>query len=363
MFEASNTPYVTVDLAQADKNIQRMVSGLTKNGIAHRPHTKTHKSLYFAQRQLQLGAEGITVAKVSEAEIMAGGGLNDILIAYPILGGAKLRRLGDLLEIARITTIVNSVEGAAGLSNLGQRLGQRISVLIDIDGGMNRGGLKPGEPVRAFAHKLKEYAGIEVVGLMYYNGQLSGCADLDGLRCEAERERDELVQTAETLLQDGHNVRVLSGGSSYSSLQPDRLRGITEARAGTYIFGDASLMYNNQMMTEAECALRVHASVVAVVDERHAILDAGSKTLSSDLCARKPGYGHIVGHADWSLTKLNEEHAFLESERPHRLLVGERLRIIPNHCCTTVNLQDQLIGMRDDRLERVIRVDARGKNQ
>ncbi len=363
MFEASNTPYVAVDLAQVDRNIQRMVDGLSAQGIAHRPHTKTHKTLYFANRQLALGARGITVAKVSEAEVMAGGGVSDIFIAYPILGGAKLRRLGDLLEVARITTLVSSVEGAAGLSNLGQRLGVRIPVLIDIDGGMGRGGLLPGEPARAFAAKLTELPGIKVSGLMYYNGQLNACQDLDDVRRQGNRERDALVQTAALLRADGHRMDVLSGGNSYSTFVPDSLQGITEARPGTYIFGDASLMYNNQMMIEAECALRVHATVVAVVDERHAILDAGSKTLSSDTCARKPGYGHIVGHADWTLTKLNEEHAFLESAGKHRLMVGERVQIIPNHCCTTVNLQDVLVGMRNERLERMIQVDARGKNQ
>ena len=363
MFEAGNTPYVTVDLDQVDQNIRRMVSGLSANGIDHRPHTKTHKSLYFAQRQLALGAKGITVAKISEAEVMAAGGIDDIFIAYPLIGGAKLRRLGDLMEVANISTLVNSIEGASGLSQLGSRIGIRVPVLIDIDGGMNRGGLKPGEPALLFANQLKELPGIEVIGLMYYNGMLNACESMDDVRKEAMRERDELLQTAELLRADRHRMTVLSGGSSYSSMVPESLKGITTARAGTYIFGDASLIYNNRMIEEKDCALRVNATVVSVVDDKHAILDAGSKTLSSDLCARKPGYGHIAGHFDWSLTKVNEEHAFLEAPNGHDLVIGERVQIIPNHCCTTVNLQDKLIGMRKGKMERMITVDARGKNQ
>lgn len=362
MYYVSNTPAVVIDLEQADLNIQKMVAGLNRSGIAHRPHTKTHKTLYFARRQLELGASGITCAKVSEAEVMVQGGIKDILIAYPIIGGEKLRRLGDLMRVAELSTVVNSAEGAEGLSSLGLRIGKRVPVLIDIDGGMQRGGLAPFEPALAFAKQIGRLPGIQIVGLMYYNGSLSSCDTKEEMMREAERERDELIKTAELLRAHGFEMRTLSGGSSYSSALPEHLKGITEARAGTYIFGDASLL-SGGVAALSDCALRVHATVVSTSSERRFIIDAGSKTLSSDLCGHRPGYGYVCERPEAVISKLNEEHGFVDTQTPHGLRVGDQVTVIPNHCCVVMNLANAAIGTRNGQYERMIRIDARGMNQ
>lgn len=361
MFFAPSTPAVVIDLNQVDNNIRSMVEGLKACGIRHRPHTKTHKSLYFTRRQLELGAAAVTCAKVSEAEVLAHGGVRDIFIAYPIIGNEKLRRLGNLLNISDISTLVNSPEGAMGLSLLGRNT-RPIPVLIEIDGGMGRGGVKPYQPALDFALQIKDLPGIRIVGLSYYNGMLSSLNSREAMEAEARRERDELTGTAELLRKNGFKIDVLSGGSSYSSKLPEQIAGITEARAGTYIFNDVSHLFGGTA-AEDQCALRVHATVVSVVDDNNAILDAGSKTLSTDLCGKKPGYGYVTELPEAEIWKLNEEHGFLRTPTPHGLKVGSHLSIIPNHCCVVMNLANSALGVRDGQYERTIDIEARGMNQ
>ena len=363
MFEASNTPYVTVNLDQADRNILHMHEGLCDAKIAHRSHIKTHKSLYFAQRQLHFGAAGIAVSKLSEAEIMAAGGIDDIFIAHPIVSGAKLRRLGDLMRMSRISLLVNSLPCAAGLSSLAQRIGVRIPVLIEIDGDLHCGGVDPLKPARAFAAALRSLSGIEIVGLMHSGTSRMPADTISTLSKSAEKEREALLQTAALLRQDAHKMDILSINSPHSPFFPLSLRGLSEAITGDYIFGDTRFIHNVPLMSEDQCALRVHTTVVALHDDRNAVLDVGSKTLSCARCQSFPGYGRITGHPDWAISELYEEHAILTAPIFHRLSIGDRIQIIPNHCGETVNLQNILIGMRGEKPERIIQVDARSKTQ
>ena len=363
MFEASNTPYVTIDLDQADQNMRRTISALGEAGISYRPQVRTHRSLYFAQRQLSFGAQGITATKLAEAEVMAAGGIDDIFIAHPVIGGAKLRRLGDLMRMAKITTLVNSISCASGLSLLGQRIGVRIPVLIDLDGGLNLGGAQPLKPARGFAAALRSLGGIEPIGLLYSGAPLLPDAGPDELVMQAEAARAALLETAALLRQDGHAMNMLSVSSPYFARFPRALAGIREAIEGDSLFGDRRYVQRGRMIREMDCALRVHATVVALPSESHAVLDVGSKTLSAAEYEHVPGYGHVVGRFDWSIPQLHEEHALLKSVVPHRLNIGDRLQIVPNACAATVNLQNILIGMRGGKPERLIQVDARGKDQ
>ncbi|MDL2207045.1 alanine racemase [Eubacteriales bacterium OttesenSCG-928-N13] len=359
MFIAPNTPAVVVNLDQVDRNIESMVQSLSAHGISHRPHIKTHKSLYFARLQMELGAVGVTCARIGELETMIHGGVRNVLLAYPVIGNDKLRQLGNLLRYADIICAVNSMEGAKALSLLGNHV-RKISVLIEVDGGTHRGGLAPYEPTLAFANDLKDLSGIQVIGLMYYGGTASSCHSREELEQVAKKEREELCGTAELLKQNGFDMQVLSGGSSYSSKMPELLDGITESRAGTYIFNDCMQM-SLGMATEQECALRVHSTVVCVVDEHHLIIDAGSKSLASDLCANRPGHGFVCELPDATITHLNEEHGFVETKTPHGKRIGDIVTVIPNHCCTVVNLFGTLVGTRNGDYYSTITVDARGK--
>lgn len=357
------TPAVLVDLDQVDRNIRKMVQENRQYGIAHRPHIKSHKCVELARRQIELGAHGITCAKLGEAEVMSAAGIMDILVAYPLIGQDKLLRLKALLEQGvRIRTLVNSVDGARGLSQMGEDLHHSIDVLIEIDGGINRGGLKPGAPALAFAESIRELAGIQIVGILYYGGGLGKDDNQDRIREKSLREQQDMLETAALLRDHGFDMTVLSGGSSFTSKNPDCLVGITETRAGNYIFNDVSQLAVGNVRPD-ECALTALVTVISRPDACSAIIDAGSKTLSSDLNAQRPGYGHVIEDPRIRITKLNEEHGFLQSDFEIDFAIGKKISIIPNHACVLPNLADALYGMRGEQLERMLTVDARGKNR
>ena len=357
------TPAIHIDLDIVNENIRRMVSENKKYGIAHRPHIKTHKSLYLAQRQLELGAQGITCAKLGEAEVMADGGIRDILIAFPLVGDDKLQRYKELcLRGITIRTIINSVEGAVELSRLGEALGEKCQVLVEVDGGIHRGGVPLGEPALDFARQVRPLSGIEIVGLLYYGGDIYGCKTLEDIQARSSRERDDICGTANLLKKNGFTMDIVSGGSSFSAKHPSRLQGITETRAGNYIFNDCAQL-GIGMVKPDQCALRVTATIVSRPGANTAIVDAGSKTLTTDLSSNHEGYGYVVESPDIRIVKLNEEHGFLESASPISFPVGDRISIIPNHACVIPNLADEMYGMRGGKLERMIKVDARGKNR
>lgn len=358
-----DTPAVHVDLDVVERNIRRGVESLAPHGIVHRPHIKVHKSIFLAQKQLAMGCKGITCAKLGEAEVMADGGVADILIAYPLIGADKLARYRALVERPIVVrTIVNSMEGAAGLSKLGEGMGRRLEVLIELDGGINRGGLQPGKPLEDFARAVRALPGLDIVGLEYYGGDIYACKDAEAIRARSKREADDVLAGAETLRRAGVEPRILSAGSSFSLRYPAELKGVTEVRAGNYIFNDGAQLSIGQVGPD-ECALRVLATVVSRPDPNHMIIDAGSKTLTSDRVAGWDGFGHVVEAPELDIYKLNEEHGFVRSDREIRFRVGDVVSIIPNHSCVVPNLADEIYGMRKGKLETVIKVDARGRNR
>ncbi len=359
MYDDIPTPAVVAELDQVERNIIRMNEENAKHRIRVRPHIKPHKSAYFAQQQLRYGASGITCARLSEAEVMADYGIHDILIAFPLIGQDKMERLGKLMQRAEIRTLVNSEVGARQLSALGESIGQQVRVLIEVDGGLHRGGFPPYQPTLDFARQIRALPGLAICGLLYYGGLIYGETTREGYEREALREQDELTGTAKVLADEGFCWEVLSGGNSYSAGCCAQMEGVTEVRCGNYIFNDCSTLATG-FATEDECALRAVSTVVCVVDDHHAIIDAGSKTLTTDLCPHREGYGYVIGRPDIRIAKLNEEHGFIESDRSLELKVGDKLAIIPNHACVLPNLTDMLYGIRKGKLERMIPIEARG---
>lgn len=359
MYDYIPTPSVVVELDQVEKNLKDMVALNSKYGIQVRPHIKPHKSVYFADLQLKYGAKGITCARLTEAEIMADYGITDILIAYPLIGCDKMERLGKLVKRASIITIVNSIVGARQISGLGIFCGQPIKVLIEVDGGLKRGGIAPYGPTLEFVRQIRNYEGLNICGLMYYGGLIYAEKTHEGYEDVTKREHDEIIDTAELLRKDGFCMDILSGGNSYSSRCCKYLEGITEVRCGNYIFNDVSTLATG-FATEKDCALRAVSTVICKVDEHHAIIDAGSKTLTTDLCSHRTGYGFVVGRPDIEIVKLNEEHGFIESEHLLNLEIGDKIAIIPNHACVLPNLTDKVYGIRNNKIERLIPIEARG---
>lgn len=357
-----STPYVYVDLDKVEKNIQSMIRRLNDAGIEHWPHIKTHKSVELARKQLELGAKGITCAKLSEAEVMAEAGIQAILIAYPIIGEENLHRLGKLAEKIHIRTTVDSLSVAKGLSRIGESIGKKIEVLIEIDGGSHRGGVQPGHATLEFAQEIVNLPGIHLVGVFTYVGQIYGCNTEEEIRHETQREAQILLDAQEQLLANGIKVTVTSGGSTVSSYHAEELEGISEARAGNYIFGDMNAIHVG-VYTEKDCAMKISSTVVSTPLPGYATIDAGTKTLTSDLSCRGNTFGSIVGHPDIQIVKLNEEHGYLRYDpKLHSLQVGDKVEIIPNHCCVITNLYDSIYTFRGEEHVGSLKIDARGKN-
>jgi D-serine deaminase-like pyridoxal phosphate-dependent protein len=360
--ENMDTPAIVIDLDQLDANLRRTAALASSAAVRLRPHTKTHKSIWIAQEQLRHGASGITVAKLGEAEVMASGGIDDILIAYPIVGRIKLERLGRLLQQIKVSVSVDSYEVAKGLSELGEHLKLRVPLYLDVNSGLNRCGKEPGEETAELAVEIAKLPGIRLAALMTHAGQAYGKSHADDCLEVALAEAEALLESQRTLRRLGVDVLDISVGSTPTSKFIGALAGsgVTEMRPGAYVFGDGSQLYTG-LIGEEECAMRIHATVVSTPRPGTVIIDAGSKTLSSDSSAHRKGFGMITEFPDILVERLSEEHGILSVPDGVQLQIGDTLAIIPNHCCAVTNLHDQLLGVRNGQLERTITVDARGK--
>jgi D-serine deaminase-like pyridoxal phosphate-dependent protein len=343
-----------------EANLQRMQARATAAGMRLRPHAKTHKSPYFARRQVAIGAVGITVAKLGEAEVMAAAGLDDILLAYPVVGPLKLARLRELLlRVPRFTCAVDSVEVAAGIGEVGRALGRRVPVYLEVDTtDYRRMGQPAGAPSIALAERIRALPGVALVGVMTHAGPAYSARDADTIREIAVREAAPLAETARAL---GGGLEV-SVGSTPTARFLDLAggSGATEARPGTYIFNDRTQVQLGTCGPE-DVAVTVLATVVSRPAPDRVVVDAGSKTLTSDSFIGGTGFGEVRGEPAMRLVRLSEEHGMMEVPAGCDLAVGDRVEIVPNHVCPCVNLTDELIGLRDGRPATRISVDARGR--
>jgi D-serine deaminase-like pyridoxal phosphate-dependent protein len=363
--ESLDTPSLVVDLDKAEFNLREMSELCADAGVALRPHIKTHKSPFFALQQMQLGACGVTAAKLGEAEVMADAGISDICVAYPLVGWRKLTRLTELMKRARVSLPLDSHEVASGLSELGRSLGVRIPVLLEIDSGLGRLGVPPGAAALPAAEMIARFENLHLMGIFTHEGHTLKSASRAELAERSVEIGQVMVGTADLLRSHGFDIQVVSVGSTQSARDIMRVPGITEVRPGTYVFYDRNMM-SVGVVPEERCALTVLTTVVARPDSTRAIIDAGSKTLSTDLCARSDwvGYGRVKGRSEIVIDRLMEEHGMLRLPAGGSdIEVGDRIEVIPNHVCPSVNLADTLYGVRNGRFEREIPVVARGKNQ
>jgi D-serine deaminase-like pyridoxal phosphate-dependent protein len=360
-----NTPALVVDLDRVRRNIARTVAALSAAGVKHRPHIKAHKAVALARLQVAMGATGLTCAKLGEAEVMSSHGFTDLLVANQIIGDDKIARLLHLNRRGRAISCIDSVEGATALSAAALADAQRLPVYLEIDCGGGRCGRRPGADLVGFAQAVAGLAGIEVMGVMTYAGQIYGQTGPD-LRATARHEAQVLVEAAAALRQLGLDIRELSGGSSLSLHIAQDLRGLTESRAGNYIFNDRNDLAGGSCQLD-DCALTIKATVISRVDPHRAIIDAGSKTLTSDACSYRSGYGLVVEYPDIEIDKLNEEHGYLrlgdQASSGAGLRIGEQVTIVPNHACVLTNLCDEVVTVEDGQPTGVMRIEARGMNR
>ncbi len=356
------TPAVVVDLDIAEKNIIDMVERAKEYGINHRPHIKTHRCSMLAKMQITAGCKGITVAKLGEAEVMCDAGLDDIFVAYSLIGDDKIARLVMLAKKCKVSTVVNSVVGAKALSDEFVKHNMVLPVLIEVDGGLNRGGVKPMQSTLAFANEIKKFKGLHICGIMYYGGLAYNAQNIDEVKKYSKTENDDVINTADLLKQNGFCMDVLSAGSSLTGKTPEIMKDINEIRSGHYIFNDCNQL-DVGLATPDDCALTVVSTVVCKPDEFTVIADVGTKTLTSDKCHYREGFGYIVNYPEVQIYSLNEEHAFLKTNnKENPLKIGDKIEIIPNHACVITNLANTVYGVKNSNVACTLHIDARGKS-
>lgn len=355
-----DTPALIVDLDIVENNLKKLADLTGKHGVVVRPHIKTHKAPYFSYRQLALGAPGIAVATLGEAEVMANAGITDILLAYQPVGPIKLRRLAALMERVDMIVALDSFEAAKHISDMCVSIGRDLNVYIDVNTGLDRMGLLPGEPSVELAVNIHALPGLNVIGVMSHCGHI-GSAPVNEIEQGAINDAEELVKTADKMREAGVPITVVSPGSTNGAPFHPLVEGITEIRPGTYIFNDVNTV-KNDIADWSDCAVTILSTVVSTPSADRAVIDAGSKALSRDLCGKREGFGLIKEHPQVTITSVSEEHGVVAlTEGRDKLTIGERIEVIPNHVCVAVNLADEYVAIRNGKVVGTIPVAARGK--
>ena len=354
-----STPAVLVDLDVLERNVARMAARALEAGVRLRPHAKTHKCPEIARLQRAAGAWGLSVAKVGEAEVFAEAGFDDLFVAFPVVGEDKGRRLLLLADRVRLAVGVDSVDGARTLARPFREAGQSLDVLLKVDVGYGRVGVLPERAVEV-ASRVASLPGLRLRGVFTHAGHAYVAETKAAVEEIARLEGVRLTAATAELRAAGLAVEEVSVGSTPTAALAMGVVGVTECRPGNYVFHDASQVALGTCGPE-DCALTVVATVVSVPAPDRAVVDAGSKTLSSDPLRPRPGgHGQVLGRAS-RVEKLSEEHGVIAVAEGESFRVGERVRILPNHACVVANLHACLVGVSGDRVEAVLPVAARGR--
>jgi D-serine deaminase-like pyridoxal phosphate-dependent protein len=357
------TPALLIDLDVMERNLRRVADYAREHGLRLRPHTKTHKIPALGRMQLDLGAAGLTVAKVGEAEVMLGSGTPDLLVAYPVIGRGKLDRLMQVARRTRVTVSLDSMTAARQLSEAATAAGTEVGVFAETDVGLGRVGVTPGAELVELATGIARLPGLRLEGVAFYPGHIKSMRDGSG-----QQDLQRLAELVESMLGQlraaGLPADIVSGGSTPTLFQSHRVRGVNEIRPGTYIFNDKNTVACGACEWE-DCAASILVTVVSTARPGQIIIDGGSKTFSSDRLATtgEATHGLVREAPEAVFTKMNEEHGYVDvgKVKDAGFEVGDRLRVIPNHICVCMNLHEQVYGIRGDHVEQCWRVEARGK--
>lgn len=355
-----DTPALLVDGDRLESNLDHMAQVARSADLKLRPHIKTHKTAEIARMQLDRGADGITVAKIGEAQVMADAGFEDIFIAHQIVGPTKIARLVELAGRVKVSVGVDSTEVASPLSMAFAQHGMRLPVLIEVEVGLHRCGVSPDDAMDLARH-INTLPGLSLVGLFTYPGQAYDARsenEVAGIAAYECRIMSELAQRIAPIAD--RELRV-SGGSTPTAAHYHPESGLTEMRPGSYVFNDRTQLDRWSAKPE-QCALTVLSTVVSVPEPGRAVLDAGSKSLAADLARESPGHGMLEEDSAAVLIKLNEEHGFLDlSQTDLKLRVGDKVHVVPNHSCVVCNLFDEMVAVRSGEVLERWPIVARGK--
>jgi D-serine deaminase-like pyridoxal phosphate-dependent protein len=344
--DALDTPSVLVDLDVVERNIRRMADFAASAGVALRPHCKTHKTLEIARMQREAGSTGLTVAKLDEAEAYLADGHRDVFVANEVVGPAKWARLAEMQRQGRVAVGVDDAGVAEAIAEVARRQGVTIPVLVEVDCGLRRAGLAPGEAAAALGERVARLEGLDLRGVFTHAGHAYGADDPAKVEPIGRAEAAAVVETAELLRRRGVACPVVSVGSTPTVRTSGRVDGVTEIRPGCYVFNDRMQVALGSA-EPADCALTVLATVISTPTSDRAVVDAGSKTFALDRGAHGMdalrGFGEDLRRG-LVLERLSEEHGVLGQSGDLR--AGERLRFVPNHACTVANLARELVGLR-----------------
>jgi len=358
-----DTPALIIDLDIFERNLARVARYASEHDLRLRPHTKTHKIPAIGKLQVASGAVGLTVAKVGEAEVMLTSGTPDLLIAYPVIGRSKLERLAEVARKTRVTVALDSVLAARQLSEAARQAQVSFGVLAEVDVGLGRVGVNPGEELLQLVQAIEQLPQLTFEGITFYPGHIKKLGE------EGAEELKELGRTVQSMLADFHKagieVRIVSGGSTPTLFRSHEVSGLSEIRPGTYVYNDVNTVRSAACAWE-DCAVSILTTVVSTARKGQMIIDGGSKTFSSDRVADSAqlSFGRVIEDPDCVFHKMNEEHGFVDTRAAQReFSVGDRVQIIPNHVCVAVNLHEQVYGVRRGTVEQTWKVEGRGKLQ
>ena len=352
---AADTPALLVDLDALEANIATIAAACRRNGINWRPHTKGIKVPQIAAKLIEAGAIGLTCAKLGEAEVMAAAGFSDILIANQIVGPQKLARLVALRRSCDVIVAVDDRDNVSAIAAAARAAGVTVRVVIEVDMGMRRAGIAPGEACVALAKLIAAQPGAKFAGLMGWEGQTAGIADANEKTAAITAAVAGIVGTAAACRKAGLPVDIVSCGGTGTYWITAAQPGITEIQAGGGVFCDVH--YRRDFGVEHPYALTVMTTVTSRPTPNRIICDAGKKTMSSDAAMPEP-----ISLGAVRAARLSAEHGVVELEQPNTTLrVGDRLEWVVGYSDTTVHLHDEIYATRKGRIEAVWPIVGRGK--
>jgi len=351
-----DTPALLIDLNIMEDNIAKMARFFEGVSAELRPHVKTHKTPIIAHKQIQAGAIGVTCAKLGEAEAMINAGIEDVLIANQIVGTQKIARLVNLAKHANLMLAVDNPQNVNELSAACEAKGATLRVLIEVDTGMGRCGVDPGEPTLELARNIRDAKGLKFSGLMGYEGHTVMIEGKAERKRETEKSVDILVDMKKLLEENGIPVDITSGGGTGTYDITGNYPEMNEVQAGSYVLMDAQYRTIEGIGDTFGCALTVLTTVISRPKPDRIITDAGMKVLTGEFGLPQP---QNIGGLE--LVSLSEEHGRLVADESVNLKIGDKFEILPTHGCTTINLHDNFYGIRDGKLECIWKIEARGK--
>ncbi len=353
-----DTPILCIDLDVMESNIRKMSGFIRERGKDWRPHEKCHKTPAIAWKQIDAGAIGVTCAKVSEAEVMAAAGIKDILIANMIVGKPKWERLASLCRTANPIVACDHYAQVQPLAEICQAVGVTCRVIVEVNIGLNRVGIKPGVDTEELAKAIDKLDGLQLAGIMGYEGHLLQVENQDEKREKIQEAMNVLVQCRDRLLNAGLNCDIVSAGGTGSYQITSDCDGITELQCGGGIFADP--LYRHKMnLQDLDYSLSVLATVVSRPEKTRAILDSGRKSQFPDFVMPE-----VKNRPDAECVRVSAEHCELKlSGESQNLKIGDKVELIPGYADFTTVMHDAFHGFRGDRLETVWPILGRGKIQ